>query len=405
MMKTIPFLLLAGFLIPGIFFHLPEESAHSAFKARASSKPPILVGADRMNLYLPLLKNKRVALLVNQTSRVGSANLVDSLLKLGVQIQRVFSPEHGFRGLADAGAKIGNTLDSKTGLTVISLYGTHKRPSDAQLKNVDLMIYDLQDVGVRFYTYISSLQEWMEAAAQNHIPVIVLDRPDPNGNYIDGPVLENKYRSFVGKQAIPIVYGMTSGEYARMLNGEGWLEHQGSCSLTVIPCKNYTHCTPYTLPVPPSPNLPNMRAVHLYPSLCLFEGTVFSVGRGTKKAFQVFGHPSLPHNLYSFIPHSMVGASSPPFQNEICYGFDLSKNTVGNQQDKTGRVRLKWLLQAYQLFPEKNKFFTPYFDLLAGNDALKEEIRAGWSAEKIRSSWNLALKKFKKIRKKYLLYP
>jgi uncharacterized protein YbbC (DUF1343 family) len=370
-----------------------------------TKQPTIVTGAERMNIYLPLLKNKRVAMLVNQTSEVNGVNLVDTLLKRGVDIREIFSPEHGFRGKADAGATVGNSIDSATGLPVISLYGAHTRPTAADLKNIDILVYDVQDVGVRFYTYISSMQRLMEAAAAFHKPLIILDRPDPNGFYVDGPVLDTAYHSFVGLQPIPVVYGMTIGEYAEMLNGEHWLSNHLHCRLTVIKCLYYTHESLYSLPVKPSPNLPNMASVYLYPSLCLFEGTTLSVGRGTNKAFQQFGAPSMPHYLYHFEPVSMPGATHPPHENETCYGFDLSGTNADVLTQIDHHFQLKWILKAYQLFPDKSDFFNNYFDKLAGNGLLENQIKSGMSEAAIRKSWQPALNHFKVIRKKYLLYP
>lgn len=371
-------------------------------------KPPavrILPGADQLGEYLPLLRGQRVAMLVNQTSLVGSSNLVDTLLKLQINIVKIFSPEHGFRGVADAGETVGNTRDPETGLTVISLYGPHTSPSKEELSDVDILIYDVQDVGTRFYTYISSMQRFMEAAARNHKPLIILDRPDPNGFYVDGPVLDTAFHSFVGLQPIPVVYGMTIGEYATMLNKEHWLAQGMECNLTVIRCKHYTHRSYYQLPIKPSPNLPDMGAVYLYPSLCLFEGTSVSVGRGTDKPFQVFGAPGLPHRLYSFIPRSMPGAKDPPYLNDTCYGYDLSGHEAVIRRHLKDVLPLKWLIRAYQLSPDKDHFFKAYFNKLAGDSDLAAQIKAGWSEKQIRSGWQAALKKFRNIRQKYLLYP
>lgn len=363
-------------------------------------------GAEQMEKYLPLLKGKRIALLVNQTARVGKQHLVDTLLSLHVQIAKIFSPEHGFRGNADAGELVNNSRDEQTGLPIVSLYGTHHKPSKEDLQGVDLLIYDIQDVGARFYTYISSLQELMEAAAENNIPLVILDRPNPNGFYTDGPVLDKTFTSFVGMQPVPIVHGMTVGEYAQMLNGEHWLSNpKWQCELTVIACQHYTHKTLYQLPVKPSPNLPNMAAIYLYPSLCLFEGTALSIGRGTDKPFQVFGHPSLPKDLYAFTPHSLPGAKHPPLLNQTCYGYNLSDTVAALLKKPPHHIQLQWILQAYRLFPEKEKFFNNYFNKLAGNDQLIRQIQNGASEEEIRQSWEPALRHFKKIRKKYLLYP
>jgi uncharacterized protein YbbC (DUF1343 family) len=364
-----------------------------------------ITGAERTNEYLPLLKGKRVALLVNQTATLGDTHLVDSLLKLHVRIQKIFSPEHGFRGNADAGEKVGNSNDERTGLTIVSLYGKHRKATADDLKDVDILIFDIQDVGTRFYTYISSLQELMEAAAENHKPLIILDRPNPNGHYVDGPVmLDTTLRSFVGMQSIPIVHGMTIGEYAKMLNGEKWLKNGVQCQLTVITCKHYDHHTYYQLPVKPSPNLPNMAAIYLYPATCLFEGTALSLGRGTDLPFQVFGHPSYPKNLYSFTPRSTPGAKEPPLKDVTCYGYNLTGTPEAVRQEMNGRIQLKWLIQAYQLFPEKDKFFIPFFNKLAGNTILQQQIKKGLSEAEIRKSWEPALTQFKTTRKKYLLY-
>lgn len=363
------------------------------------AQQPLLTGADRTDVYLPLLKGKRVGMLVNQTSIIGSSHLVDSLLKLDVKIVKIFSPEHGFRGEADAGEKLGNTVDKKTGLPIVSLYGKHRKPDAKDLADVDVLIFDLQDVGVRFYTYISSLEELMEAAAEHGKPLLVLDRPNPNGHYIDGPILDTAFRSFVGMQPIPTVHGMTVGEYAKMLNGEGWLDNKAQCRLTVIPCAGYTHRTMYQLPVKPSPNLPNMASIYLYPSTCLFEGTVFSLGRGTDKPFQVYGHPALPKDLFSFTPRSLPGAKSPVLMDQTCYGYDLS-----HEAHPDNKIRLDWIINAYKLFPDKDKFFNAFFNKLAGNKELMAQIKAGKSPGQIRKTWEAGLAAFGKIRQKYLLY-
>lgn len=381
---------------------------------------PILTGADQMNLYLPLLQGKNVAIFANATSVIGNTHLVDTLLKKGIHIVKIFSPEHGFRGEADAGAKVGNQQDPSTGIPIISLYGTKNKPTPSDLEGVDILLFDIQDVGVRFYTYISSMQKYLEAAIENHRRLIILDRPNPNGFYVDGPILDTKYRSFVGMQPIPVVYGLTIGEYAKMLLGENWLSPSDSIikvtaanttttpsgfQLIVIPCKNYTHKSRYTLPVKPSPNLPNMQSVYLYASLCLFEGTPVSLGRGTTKPFQQFGHPSFPATGYSFTPQSIPGATNPPQLGKTCNGYDLSgtnaENATGNQWT------LKWVLQAYRLYPEKDSFFLRNgsgFDRLAGGPTLRQQITSGMTEDAIRKTWEPALTNFKTIRKKYLLY-
>ncbi|QHS60279.1 exo-beta-N-acetylmuramidase NamZ family protein [Chitinophaga agri] len=371
----------------------------------AAMQAQVITGAERTGEYLPLLKNKRVALLVNQTATIGQTHLVDSLLKLHVHIQKIFSPEHGFRGNADAGEKVASSKDPGTGLPIVSLYGKHRKATAADLNDVDILVFDIQDVGTRFYTYISSLQELMESAAENNKPIIILDRPNPNGHYVDGPVLlDTSLRSFVGMQAVPVVHGMTVGEYARMLNGEKWLKNGVKCRLTVINCLHYDHHTLYQLPVKPSPNLPNMAAIYLYPSTCLFEGTVLSLGRGTDLPFQVFGHPSYPKELYSFTPRSTPGAKEPPLKNVTCYGYNLTGTPEAVNAAMDSKLQLKWLLQAYDLYEEKENFFTPFFDKLAGNTTLQRQIKQGLSEEDIRQSWEPALTQFKTIRKKYLLY-
>jgi uncharacterized protein YbbC (DUF1343 family) len=377
----------------------------------------LLTGADQMGQYIPMLKGKRVAVFANATSMVGQAHLVDTLVKKGVNIHTIFSPEHGFRGDADAGATVGNQQDPATGIPIVSLYGSKVKPGPADLEAIDVMVYDIQDVGVRFYTYISSLQKYMEAAIENHIPLVVLDRPDPNGSYVDGPVLDTAFRSFVGEQPIPVVYGMTIGEYAQMLLGEGWVKTDVSTlgtpptaakpgfRLVVIPCKGYTHHSRYALPVKPSPNLPNMQSVYLYPSLCLFEGTGVSLGRGTPKPFQQFGAPSFPDSLYHFIPQPVPGALKPPLLSQTCYGYDLSGIDVAKETGN--RISLQWLLKAYSLYPDKEHFFNGNgsgFDRLAGSSVLRQQLRDGLTEAGIRKSWEPALEHFKLIRKKYLLY-
>lgn len=384
-------------------------------------KSEIIVGAEKMNEYLPFLKGKNVAVFANQTSMVGHTHLVDTLQKLGINIKVIFGPEHGFRGVADAGEKVGNYIDEKTKIPVVSLYGSKRRPSAEDVKDVDVFIFDIQDVGTRFYTFISSMQEYMEAAIIYNIPMILLDRPNPNGFYVDGPVLDLKFKSFVGMQPVPIVYGMTLGEYAQMLLGEGWLSAEANAAyqklkserymagakyfqLKVITCSNYTHKSKYILPVRPSPNLPEIQAVYLYPSTCLFEGTVLSEGRGTSTPFEVFGHPLLPHNLYSFVPKPNEGAKSSKHYYQTCYGWNLHGTPAQVLKEVDNHVQLKWLMEAYKLFPGKDSFFLKGFNRLAGNDVLMQQIKDGKSEEEIRASWEPALSNFKKIRKKYLLY-
>lgn len=388
----------------------------------AFSQPEVITGAERMEAYLPLLKGKSVAVFANQTSLVKKTHLVDTLIKKGIQIVKIFAPEHGFRGDADAGEKVGNYIDKATGIEVISLYGEHKKPADEDLKNVDVMLFDIQDVGVRFYTYISSLEYYIEASLENEIPLLVLDRPNPNGFYVDGPVLDVKFKSFIGMQPIPIVYGMTIGEYAIMITGEKWLSEKAnrkysyyqksenlkdtSFHFLVIKCKNYDHKTKYILPVKPSPNLPEIQSVYWYPSTCFFEATVLSEGRGTDKPFQLFGHPSLPKYLATFTPHSKEGAENPKLKDQLCYGWNLSGTPEHILKKIDNKIQLKWILQAYRLFPEKDKFFISSTSLnrFAGNDKLVQQIKSGKSENEIRKSWEPALSNFKKLRKKYLLY-
>ena len=366
----------------------------------------ITPAAERPELYLPLLKGKNIAVVVNHSSLVKKRHLVDTLLKHGIKVKKIFAPEHGFRGKADAGAHVKNSRDKQTGLPIISLYGTHKKPTKRDLKGIDLILFDIQDVGVRFYTYLSTLHYIMEAGAEQHIPVIVLDRPNPNGHYIDGPVLQKKYRSFVGLHPVPVVYGMTIGEYAKMINGEKWLRGGRKVQLTVIPLAGYTHRSFYSLPVKPSPNLPNDRAIALYPSLAFFEGTVISAGRGTKKPFQLYGAPKYKVKKFSFVPQSRPGAGYPKFKGKRCYGADLSKTNF--KKDRAGQtLDLGYLQDAYANYPDKKRFFLKnrFMDKLAGSDQLRKQIRSGVSEKKIRKSWQKDLEKFKQIRKKYLLYP
>lgn len=407
----------------------------------------IIPGADQTALYLPLLKGKNVAVFANQTSMVGSTHLVDTLLKRGIVVKKIFSPEHGFRGNADAGEQVNNNIDSATGLQIISLYGDHKQPTADELKDVDVMLFDIQDVGVRFYTYISSLQYYLEAAIENDKPLLILDRPNPNGFYVDGPVLQPAFKSFVGMQPVPVVYGMTVGEYAKMLLGERMLDEKANnlisqlyvkqpnnlkiqsvkneqvksttlsnhFLLIIIPCKNYDHNMTYNLPVKPSPNLPNGQSILLYPSICYFEGTEVSLGRGTDKPFQCFGHPSFPDTLYRFTPTSLPGAKNPPLLSKTCYGYDLSRNAISSIKNLNRKINLSYLLKAYKIFPQKDSFFLRpkkgnpstsdyFFNKLAGNDQLMWQILNGKTEKEIRESWAAAIAAFKKIRKKYLLY-
>lgn len=357
----------------------------------------VVVGAERLDALLPLLNGRAVALVVNHTAMVKKTHLVDTLKSRGVNLVKIMAPEHGFRGTADAGETVKDGTDVKTGLPIVSLYGNNKKPTAEQLQNVDVVVFDIQDVGVRFFTYISTLHYVMEACAENNKPVIVLDRPNPNGGYVDGPVLEPEHKSFVGMHPIPIVHGMTIGEYAQMINGEGWIAKR--CELRVVALKNWKHTDAYSLPYRPSPNLPTDQSIKLYPSTCLFEGTAISVGRGTQTPFQLIGHPLLTSMSDTFTPVSIAGMSkNPPFENQLCYGLNLSGVGVKNQMD------LSYLIQFYLIFPDKEKFFIPYFEKLAGTSRLREQIKSGMSEEAIRDSWQSGLDAYKERRKKYLLY-
>jgi uncharacterized protein YbbC (DUF1343 family) len=363
----------------------------------------ITPGAERTTRYFPLIADKQVAVVANHSSLIGNRHLVDSLISAGMKVVRVFSPEHGFRGKADAGELVGDGIDLVTGLPVVSLYGNNRKPGEQYLADIDLVIFDIQDVGARFYTYISTMTYVMEACAALDIPVLVLDRPNPNGFYVDGPVLEEEFRSFVGLHPVPIVHGMTVGEYARMVNGEGWLEGGIRCNLTVIPVRNYTHSDFYTLPVRPSPNLPNKYAVYLYPSLCLFEGTVVSVGRGTDQPFQVIGHPLYEKGSYAFTPRSVPGANNPPLLGEKCFGINLT-NYAKNMEKHPAALNLMWLIDFYKQISTQTDFFNTFFNRLAGNSTLRQQIEDGLTEEEIRASWQPGLNAYKTIRKKYLLY-
>jgi uncharacterized protein YbbC (DUF1343 family) len=404
----------------------------------AAAQQKIKPGAAQMDKYLYLLEGKTIAVFANPTSMVNNTHLIDTLVSLKVKVKKIFAPEHGFRGTADAGEKLGDSKDEKTGIPVISLYGKHNKPTAEDVKDIDVLLFDIQDVGVRFYTFISSLQLYIEAAIEFNKPLFILDRPNPNGFYVDGPVLDRRFKSFVGMQPIPIVHGMTMGEYARMLIGEQWLDSAANkkyqriqqtitdaanekimgktFQLVIVECANYTHKSKYVLPVKPSPNLPNIQSIYLYPSTCFFEGTQISLGRGTDRPFQCFGHPSFPQTMYSFTPRSVPGAKEPPLQDQTCYGVNLGTDKVDALKEINNKIQLKWLLQAYQLYPDKAHFFLPpsgkktattdyFFNKLAGNDILMQQIIEGKTEKEIRASWEPGLNEFKKIRKKYLLYP
>jgi uncharacterized protein YbbC (DUF1343 family) len=362
----------------------------------------IVMGAESYQEYMPMLQSKRVALVVNQSSLVEGEHLVDRLLRENIHIAKIFAPEHGFRGQADAGEHVKGGRDKLTNLPIVSLYGKHKKPTKRDLKGVDVIVFDIQDVGVRFYTYLSTLHYIMEAGAESGVPIIILDRPNPNGNRIDGEILNFKYKSFVGLHPVPILYGMTIGEYGKMINGEGWLDGSLQADLTVIPLKNYTHRTFYYLPVKPSPNLPNELSIYLYPSLAFFEGTTISVGRGTDMQFQIYGDPKYKKKNFSFRPVSMEGAKYPKHQNKICYGVDLRSEYM-NLDDG---INLSYLLDAYKNYPNKKRFFLKngFFSKLAGSNRLQKQIKAGISPKEIKKSWQKGLDEFKEIRKKYLIY-
>lgn len=390
---------------------------------------PIKPAAYRTEVYLPLLKGKRVGIFANHTATIGERHLVDTLFTLGVKITKAFGPEHGFRGEADAGEKIDNYIDPYTGIPVISLYGKKRKPSAEDLADVDVLLFDIQDVGTRFYTYISSLQEFMDAAFEYGKPLMILDRPNPNGFYVDGPILDTAYKSFVGMQPVPIVYGMTMAEYAMMLAGEKWLSPQANdrhdyyqrannsadtpFHFQIIKNENYTHKSKYVLPIKPSPNLPDMASIYWYASTCFFEGTVLSEGRGTEHPFVIFGHPYLPKNMYAFTPVSREGAKEPKLKDKQSYGWNLFGSNEDILKKIDNKIQLKYLLEAYQLFPDKENFFIKpksekptdyFFNKLAGSDALMNQVKAGKTEKEIRDSWAPGLEAFKKIRKKYLLY-
>ena len=377
----------------------------ACISCNSTSQVSIQLGIEQTQAYVPLLKNKKVAVVGNQTSVIQNKkgefiHLVDTLLALDVSVTQVFSPEHGFRGKADAGEKIKDGVDDATGLPIISLYGNNKKPSAQQLKGVEVVIFDIQDVGARFYTYISTLHYVMEACAENNIDLVILDRPNPNGNYIDGPILEPEFTSFVGMHPVPIVHGLSIGEYAKMINGEGFLQNKIKVNLKVIELKNYTKQKSYNLPIKPSPNLPNAKAINLYPSLCFFEGTNVNAGRGTDLQFQVFGSPFLDAGVfpYAYTPTPNEGAKSPKHVNELCYGENLQDTKNLDQ------LELKWLIKAYQNTANKETFFNSFFNKLAGNATLQEAIKAGKSAEEIRASWQDDLDAYRKRIEQYLLY-
>lgn len=390
---------------------------HDTVSKEALLQEPIILGIAQPQLYVPMLFNKKVGVVANQTSvmideiayvdeqgrdqkRMATQHLVDFLRDNSVEVTKVFAPEHGFRGTADAGEVVKDGIDTKTGIPIISLYGSNKKPSKAQLEDVDILVFDIQDVGARFYTYISTLHYVMEAAAEQGIPLLVLDRPNPNGHYIDGPILEPEHSSFVGMHPVPVVHGLTVGEYAQMINGEGWLANKVQAALTVIPMEHYTRDMEYSLPIKPSPNLPNSTAVNLYPSLCFFEGTPISAGRGTSMQFQVFGAPFLPPAQYpfSFTPQPNEGAQHPKFKGIECHGVDL------RPQPRLERLNLEWLIDAYVASEKRSDFFTDFFTKLAGTETLQRQIEQGLTFREIRKSWLPGLERYASQRKPYLLY-
>lgn len=370
----------------------------------AKETDSILPGANNTHLYVSMLEGKKIAVVANQTSLIGGEHLVDSLVSRGVRISKIFTPEHGFSGKADAGALVSNDFYSSDSIPVISLYGKHKKPSEDDLDSIDMLLFDLQDLGVRVYTYISSMHYIMEACAKHNIPMLILDRPNPNGHYVDGPMLNKGYQSFVGMHPVPLVHGMTIGEFALMINGEFWLKDSLKCNLQVIPCYNYDHKKYYCLPVNPSPNLRNMHAMYLYPSLVLFEGSVVSVGRGTNKPFTIYGHPDYAPREFSFTPVSLEGSSLfPKLENRICYGENLSDFSLDTLRHNG--LNLAYLINMYNKLDMEEEFFIPFFDKLAGSNELREQIIEGWTEEEIRENWIEDLDGYKKIRIKYLLYP
>ena len=364
------------------------------------STTSVEVGADQLDKLMPKLRNKKIALVVNHTSLVGTTHLADTLMTSGIAVVKVFAPEHGFRGAAADGEKISDGTDQKTGLPIVSLYGNNRKPTPEQLADVDIVIFDIQDVGTRFYTYISTMHYVMEACAEQGKKMIILDRPNPNGHYVDGPMRVPELESFVGMHPIPIVHGLTVGELAGMINGEGWLENGVKCDVDIIPVNNWKHDDFYSLPVKPSPNLPNDQAVRLYPSLCLFEGTVISVGRGTQTPFLIIGNPEFKDMDFSFTPKPIEGMSLyPPHEDKTCYGLDLS------EVDIKPRIDLSYLIDFYNRYPDKEKFFTGSFDRLAGTPVLKEQIKKGMTETQIRESWREGLDGYRKVRERYLMYP
>jgi uncharacterized protein YbbC (DUF1343 family) len=391
-------------VLPQLFCQSTGQQSEATRDLEKNTGEAVLPGAYVMENYLSLLENKSIGLVVNHTSTVYDRHLLDTLIGSGIRVRRIFSPEHGFRGTADAGAHIKDQVDPTSGIPVISLYGEKRKPGREDLSGIDLIVFDIQDVGARFYTYISTMHHVMSACAEHNIPFMVLDRPNPNGHYVDGPIREKAFTSFVGMHAVPVVYGMTIGEYAQMINGEGWLENGAKCDLKIIPCQNYAHQTMYALPIPPSPNLPNLRSVLLYPSLCFFEGTPLSIGRGTNTQFQVIGHPDV-QGTDTFTPGPAYGAQNPKLNGLLCNGETFT-SIPPEQIFQEARINLSHLIKYYRLFPDKEQFFNKnrWVDKLAGTTTLRQDIIGGKSEEEIRAGWQPGLEAFKKIREKYLLY-
>ena len=418
MMKH-PICLLAGL---ALMIQFSCAQRHMAKEAPGPQDAAIIPGASRTEVYFPMLKGKRLAVFANNTSMIGNVHLVDSMLHAGLMVKKIFGPEHGFRGDADAGEHVDNAIDKKTGIPVISMYGNHRSPTVDDLKDIDVVVFDIQDVGVRFYTYIGSLEFVMEACLEQHKPLMILDRPNPNGFYVDGPVLDKKFKSFIGMQAVPIVYGMTMGEYGMMLAGENLLSEKANAinrynittqptvdtpfHIQVIKCRNYDHNSKYQLPVMPSPNLKEMQAIYWYPSTCLIEGTVLSEGRGTDHPFLYYGHPTLPNNLFSFTPKPNFGSKSSKCFYQLCYGWNLNSSIPETLKKVDGQIHLFPLLDAYNAFPGKDSFFLKnnFIDRLSGSSTLREQVRSGMNEEQIKATWQPGLDRFKAVRKKYLLY-
>lgn len=406
--RFLPYILLSVLLTGCIHSRRVQETEVQDITINSSQLSPsrkviIKPAAERTHKYFHNLKGERkVAVVANQTSMIKNTHLVDSMLYSGINIVKVFTPEHGFRGSADAGALIENETDEKTRLPIISLYGNHKKPTAADLKEIDVVVLDLQDVGARFYTYISTMSLVMEACAEQNIPLLILDRPNPNGFYVDGPILDTKFQSFIGMHPVPVVHGMTMAEYAYMVNEEGWLANGVKCDLEWIECSGYNHRSFYTLPVKPSPNLPDMNSVILYPSICFFEGTRVSVGRGTEIPFSIIGYPDYADSSYSFTPVSRSGAMNPPYKDQLCFGRDF-RDSVPALKENPG-LRIQWLLDMYQADSNKTTFFTSFFTKLAGNETLRKQIEDGMDELSIKQTWHADLLKFKDIRAKYLLY-